>query len=80
MFHRHLNKYCSQDWRSDFSGHKDNVHEETCKQRCLSSASCTGISWASQDKGASNRCVLCQGMMQYSSNPNWITYDKTISN
>lgn len=80
MENKKWNTYCSQDWSSDFSGHEDNVSEETCKQNCISSASCTGISWASEDKGANNRCVLCRGSMQHSFHSNWITYDKTQSN
>ena len=70
-----LNKYCSQDWASDFFWHQDNVSVNSCRQKCVSSTSCTGISWASEDNGATNRCVLCHGTMQYGTHPNWITYD-----
>ena len=80
MTNKQWNTYCSQDWRSDFSGKDDNKDEEECKRHCISSPSCTGIAWASQDKGASNRCVLCHGSMEYGSHPNWITYDKTRGN
>jgi len=76
MTSKKLHSYCAQDWRSDFSRRADNVDEETCIENCMSSASCTGIAWASTDNRASNLCVLCHGTMQHRSHPNWISYDK----
>eukprot|EP00931_Biecheleriopsis_adriatica_P085255 TRINITY_DN5957_c0_g2_i8.p1 TRINITY_DN5957_c0_g2~~TRINITY_DN5957_c0_g2_i8.p1 ORF type:complete len:1049 (-),score=85.90 TRINITY_DN5957_c0_g2_i8:203-3010(-) len=56
--------YCSGNWGTDFQGHEDGIGKSECQSKCLAESACLGISHASNDFGAVNRCVLCTSTTQ----------------